>query len=75
MAKVDISQSCPIQHALSKSSAGRRYVSAFLSFRDFKRSAAHIAWETEVWIGENPEHMLHYKGDRYLGSRLPQVSG
>ena len=27
----------------------------------------HIAWETEVWIVENPDHMIHYNGDKFMG--------
>jgi hypothetical protein len=26
-----------------------------------------IAWETEVWLAENPNHMIHFNGDRFLG--------
>ena len=28
---------------------------------------ADIAWETEVWIADNPDHMIHFNGDRFLG--------
>ncbi|WP_337165992.1 BsuBI/PstI family type II restriction endonuclease [Vibrio fluvialis] len=24
-------------------------------------------WETEVWIADNPDHMIHFNGDRFLG--------
>jgi adenine-specific DNA-methyltransferase len=34
---------------------------------EFKKSAADIAWETEVWIADNPSHMIHFNGDRFLG--------
>ncbi|MFS2517149.1 MULTISPECIES: BsuBI/PstI family type II restriction endonuclease [Parabacteroides] len=30
---------------------------------------ADIAWETEVWIAENPGHMIHFNGDRFIGPR------
>ncbi|WP_286338729.1 BsuBI/PstI family type II restriction endonuclease [Bacteroides caecimuris] len=30
---------------------------------------ADIAWETEVWIAENPDHMIHFNGDRFIGPR------
>ncbi|MBD3175173.1 MAG: restriction endonuclease, partial [Armatimonadia bacterium] len=33
----------------------------------FRAYAADIAWETEVWIAEDPEHMIHYDGERFLG--------
>ncbi len=49
--------------------AGMVYVSAFLNFREYKRHADEIAWETEVWLADMPGHMLHYNGDRFLGPR------
>jgi hypothetical protein len=58
-----------LEDALRACKSGRVYVSAFPSFRDFKRYAADIAWETEVWIAEAPDHLLHYNGDRFFGPR------
>lgn len=43
------------------------FVSAFLSRADFKKYASEIAWETEVWIAENPDHLIHFNGDKFLG--------
>lgn len=45
----------------------RIYISAFLDFAEYGRHKSKIAWETEVWIAEIPEHMIHYNGDRYMG--------
>lgn len=42
------------------------FVSAFPSFREFKRHVDDIAWETEVWISEMPNHMIHFNGDKFL---------
>ena len=28
-----------------------------------------VSWETEVWIEEMPEHMIHLDGDRFLEPR------
>jgi type II restriction enzyme len=25
-----------------------------------------IAWETEVWIADNPDHLVHFNGDKFL---------
>ncbi len=49
--------------------AGKIYVSAFPDFSEFKKHTAEIAWDTEVWIMEFPEHMIHFNGDRFLGPR------
>jgi type II restriction enzyme len=29
----------------------------------------NVAWETEVWIAENPDHMIHYNGEKFFGPR------
>jgi len=26
-----------------------------------------IAWETEVWVAEAPNHLIHFNGERFLG--------
>jgi type II restriction enzyme len=43
------------------------YVSAFPNKQTFTRFAQEIAWETDVWISDNPSHMIHFNGDKFLG--------
>lgn len=43
------------------------YVTAFLTKAEFKKWVTDIAWETEVWIAENPDHLIHFNGDKFLG--------
>ncbi|MCK4662250.1 MAG: restriction endonuclease [Bacteroidales bacterium] len=54
---------------LKNCKAGKIYVSAFPDFSEFKKHTNNIAWETEVWIMEFPEHMIHFNGDRFIGPR------
>ena len=49
--------------------AGLIYVSAFSDMAEFRRHISQIAWDTEVWIAELPEHLIHYNGDRFFGPR------
>jgi type II restriction enzyme len=49
--------------------AGLVYVTAFPDFKEFKRHTNDIAWETEVWLTEIPDHMIHFNGDRFIGPR------
>jgi hypothetical protein len=40
----------------------------------FTKYAQAISWETEVWIADNPSHLIHFNGARFLGllgSRSP----
>ncbi len=43
------------------------YVTAFLSRTEFRKWSSEIAWETEVWIADNPDHLIHFNGDKFLG--------
>lgn len=47
--------------------AGKIYVTAFLDFVTFKKFSEQLAWETEVWIADMPDHMIHLNGDKFLG--------
>lgn len=47
--------------------AGKIYISAFLDFSTFKKFSDQLAWETEVWIADMPDHMIHLNGDKFLG--------
>ena len=58
-----------IEELTKNVSAGKIYVTAFLDFKTYKKFAEELAWETEVWIAEMPEHMIHLNGDRFMGPR------
>lgn len=45
------------------------YVTAFPNAKEFKKHVDDIAWETEVWLSDTPDHMIHFNGDRFIGSR------
>ena len=49
--------------------AGKIFVTVFLDFKTYKSHSHEIAWETEVWIAEIPDHMIHLNGDKFLGPR------
>lgn len=50
-------------------SAGKIFVTAFLDFKTYKKFSEELAWETEVWIADMPDHMIHLNGDKFLGPR------
>lgn len=52
--------------------AGRVYVNAFMDFTGFKKYASEIVWESEVWVAEFPDHMIHFNGDKFLGPYPPR---
>lgn len=49
--------------------SGKIFVTAFLSFDKYHKFAKQLAWETEVWIADMPDHMIHLNGDKFIGPR------
>ena len=58
-----------IEEMTKSVTAGKIYVTAFLDFKTYKKFSEVLAWETEVWIAELPEHMIHLNGDKFMGPR------
>ncbi len=48
------------------------YVTAFADKPTFRKFIADIGWETEVWIADNPDHLIHFNGDKFLGPYVPE---
>jgi hypothetical protein len=48
---------------------GKVFVTAFPDISEFKRHTGEIAWDTEVWIADIPDHMIHFNGDKFIGPR------
>ena len=44
------------------------FITGFLTRSDFKKWMLEVAWETEVWIADNPDHLVHFNGHKFLGS-------
>ena len=34
-----------------------------------RKFLSDLAWETEVWIADSPDHLIHFNGDKFLGPR------
>ncbi|MDJ0729829.1 MAG: BsuBI/PstI family type II restriction endonuclease [Crocosphaera sp.] len=44
------------------------FVTAFLDKKTFRKFVSEIAWEIEVWIAQSPDHLIHFDGEKFLGS-------
>lgn len=58
-----------LEDFLKNCKVGKVYVTAFPDMSEFKKHSNNIAWETEVWLMEVPDHMIHFNGDRFMGPR------
>lgn len=55
------------------SRAGLVFVTAFESRAALRSFLGQISWESEVWISDDPDHLIHFDGERFLGP-YPDVS-
>ncbi len=46
---------------------GLVFVTAFSARKTMRRFLDQISWETEGWIADNPDHIIHFDGERFLG--------
>ncbi len=43
------------------------FLTAFPDRATFRKHVKDVAWETEVWIADTPEHLIHFNGDKFMG--------
>ncbi len=64
---VDAKRHKELQAMFLRCKAGLVFVSAFPNRKTFTKYLEAISWETEVWIADNPTHLIHFNGTRFLG--------
>lgn len=64
---VDAKRQRELAALFANSTAGLVYVSCFPTRAEMRKYLADIAWETEVWCADNPTHLIHFNGERFLG--------
>lgn len=43
------------------------FVTSFPDRQTMRRHLDDLAWETEVWLSSDPDHLVHLNGDKFLG--------
>jgi adenine-specific DNA-methyltransferase len=56
-----------LSYLFKDSKAGLVYVTAFPTRAEMARYLSEISWETEVWVAEAPDHLIHFDGIRFMG--------
>lgn len=56
-----------LENFIKNYDTGIIFITAFLDRESFRKFVADIAWETEVWIVSEPDHLIHFNGDKFLG--------
>lgn len=68
---IDQKRKNELETLLGAARPGLVFVSAFPDRKTFSRFQGGVAWETEVWIADAPDHMIHFNGERFLGPYEP----
>ncbi|MEG4347619.1 BsuBI/PstI family type II restriction endonuclease [Microcoleus sp. A003_D6] len=64
---VNLKRRNELMRLFQSSGKGLVFVTAFPSRKEMTRYLVEISWETEVWVADQPEHMIHFNGERFLG--------
>ena len=64
---VDPKRRSDLRELFAGSRAGLVLVTAFADRQSMGRYLSEIAWETEVWVADAPDHVIHFNGERFLG--------
>ncbi len=64
---VDNKRKLELQALMKGSTAGLVFVTAVPDRKTLTKFLSVVAWETEVWVADNPTHMIHFNGERFLG--------
>ena len=63
-----------LKELFANSKSGLVFVTAFETRRGMQSFVSSIAWESEVWIADDPAHMIRFNGDKFLGP-YPDTKG
>lgn len=56
-----------LERLFADAAAGLVFVTAFPDRATMAKYLADISWETEVWVADAPDHLIHFDGERFLG--------
>lgn len=68
---VDSKRRGELEALFSDSTAALVFVSCFPSRAEMRRYLSDIAWETDAWCADQPTHLIHFNGHRFLGPYAP----
>ncbi len=64
---IDIKRHNELTELFGQGQLGLVFVTAFETRQAMAKYLSEISWETEVWIAEAPDHLIHFDGKRFLG--------
>jgi len=69
----DLIRKIKLETNLKNCTAGLVFVTAFQDKAKFRQFLPDLAWEQEIWIADEPDHMVHFNGDKFIGPHPSSV--
>lgn len=64
---IDNKRKLELQTLFKGCSADLVFITAFPTRKAMLKYLPEISWETDVWLAENPTHLIHFDGEKFLG--------
>lgn len=64
---VDPLRRAELERLFRNDKAGLVHITALPDRKQLASYIAQLAWETEIWLAAEPDHLIHLNGDRFLG--------
>ena len=64
---IDNKRKIELEKLFAGSKAGLVFITAFSTRKVMVKYLKDISWETDVWLAENPTHLIHFDGEKFLG--------
>lgn len=58
-----------MESQFSKCQLERVYIFVYQSRAEYGKKAKELVWGTHIWCVDEPGHMIHLNGDKFLGPR------
>lgn len=64
---IDPKRKIELEELFSTCNIGLVFITTFLDKKTMLQYLERVAWETDIWVADNPTHLIHLNGKRFLG--------
>ncbi|MCZ7603999.1 MAG: Eco57I restriction-modification methylase domain-containing protein [Melioribacteraceae bacterium] len=64
---IDPKRKIELEELFANCNIGLVFITTFLDKKTMLQYLDKVAWETDIWVADNPTHLIHLNGKRFLG--------
>ncbi len=64
---IDPKRKIELEELFATCNIGLVFITTFLDKKTMLQYLEKVAWETDIWVADNPTHLIHLNGKRFLG--------